>query len=138
MKNTLLLMISFLAIVFCFQLFNTAQAQDMTVIPSGYDKGVVLEKVLGKGKPVVVVFYTDWCGACKRVVPVFDAIRDEYGDKADFVMVNAEEKTTLSDQYGIRYYPTVFFIDKNGNKSEIKQDKYSYDTFKTTLDKRLK
>lgn len=137
MKKSFFMVLSFLAVVVCFQLFNIVQAQDMSVIPSEYDKGVVLKKVLGKDKPVVVVFYTDWCGACKRVVPVFDAVRDELSDKAEFVMVNADKETELSDKYDIRYYPTVFFIDTDGKKTEIKQDKYFYDTFKANVEKQL-
>ncbi|MGD9581476.1 MAG: TlpA family protein disulfide reductase [Vampirovibrionia bacterium] len=114
--------------------YGSSNAQNMAIIPSEYDKGYSIEDFKGNNKPTVLIFYTDWCGACKRVVPIFDAIRSDLKDNVNFVMVNADKDTTMSDKYGIEYYPTVFFIDEKGKRTEIKKEKYFYDTFKNKIE----
>jgi len=42
-----------------------------TVISKQYDKGKSLQKAQATDKPVLVFFYTDWCGFCQRFVPTF-------------------------------------------------------------------
>ena len=69
-------------------------------------------------KLVMVDFYTDWCGWCK----VLD--KKTYPDKrvvaltkASFipVKINAEkEGMAAATKYGVRSYPTILFIDGNG------------------------
>ena len=64
-------------------------------------------------KPLMIDFYTDWCGACK----VLDA--DTYtnskvireSDKFISVKINAEKRTDIAQQFGIRAYPTIVWLD---------------------------
>ena len=38
-------------------------------------------EVLGASLPVLVDFYADWCGPCKMMSPVVDALAEQLADK---------------------------------------------------------
>jgi thioredoxin reductase (NADPH) len=68
------------------------------------------------GLPVVVDFYSDGCGPCRQMAPIFKKLAKEIGqDKAVFVKVDTNAQHELSSKYQIRSLPTfVFFL--NGKK----------------------
>ncbi len=85
------------------------------VISKQYDKGQNMEKALKTEKPVIVWFYTDWCGFCQRFAPTFGAITKDRKIKKNFAVayVNAEypENQTLMMEYGVEGFPTVFLVN---------------------------
>ena len=70
------------------------------------------EKVLNATRPVVVDFYTTWCGACKMMAPVFTEIARELQAHYLFVKVDAEQVAELSSKYNVRGYPTFIIFKK--------------------------
>ncbi|MFN8369340.1 MAG: thioredoxin [Bacteriovoracaceae bacterium] len=77
------------------------------------DEGSFDSLVLKSGKTVVVDFWAEWCGPCKALAPVLEAVANELGEKAVVVKVNVDENAELSQKYGIRGIPTLIFF-KNG------------------------
>lgn len=69
------------------------------------------------GKPVMVDFYTDWCGVCKRLDAETFPASEVIAESQNFVSVrvNAEVRTDLAQQHGISKYPTILFLDSGGN-----------------------
>lgn len=65
---------------------------------------------------MVVDFYSDGCGPCRMMAPIFKKLAQEIGqDKAVFVKVDTSALHELSSKYQIRSLPTfVFFL--NGKK----------------------
>jgi thioredoxin-related protein len=93
------------------------------------DYGVALERARAEDKHLLVDFYTNWCGWCRRMD------RDTYGDstvaaylRAHFVLakVNAESpqrfkvgETTksgieLARDFGVQSFPITWFIRPDG------------------------
>ncbi len=80
-------------------------------------------------KYVVVDFYADWCGPCKRFAPTFKELSEKYGKSIQFVKVNIDDVEELSDTYNIRALPTFMFFDVGSTESNyesvvgVNQDK---------------
>ena len=69
--------------------------------------------VLKNDKPVLVDYWAEWCGPCKMVAPVLEAIAEEHGDKLDIVKLNVDENPAVTQKYGILNIPTLG-VFKNG------------------------
>lgn len=74
-------------------------------------------------KNCVVKFYANWCGPCKQLAPVVDAVTAELG--VHLVSVNVDENPELAQQFGVRSIPAVFALKEGapvasffGNKPE--------------------
>ena len=58
------------------------------------------------GLPVVVDFYSDSCGPCRMMAPIFKKVAADYVGKAVFVKVDTNAQYELSSRYQIRSLPT--------------------------------
>lgn len=64
-------------------------------------------------KPVLVDFYTDWCGPCKTMEPIIKQAKTKLGASASVVKVNVDRNQHAAEKYGIRSIPTLVLF-KNG------------------------
>ena len=90
--------------------------------PSDYDLGLTLEQASKENKPVLTVFYVDWCTYCKRFMPKLDKIRNINKKNLNVVLLNVEdpENEKISKEYRIAGFPTVYIIDpKYDNRVHI-------------------
>ena len=55
---------------------------------------------------VLVEFYADWCGACKKIVPVLEDIEKEFIVQT-LGMVNIDESLDLAEKYNVMSIPTL-------------------------------
>jgi thioredoxin 1 len=63
--------------------------------------------VLKNDKPVLVDYWAEWCGPCRQVAPVLEAIAAEHGDKIDIVKLNVDDNPEVTQRYGILNIPTL-------------------------------
>ena len=64
-------------------------------------------EVLKSDKTVLVDYWAEWCGPCKMVAPVLEAIAEEHGDKLDIVKLNVDENPVVTQKYNIMNIPTL-------------------------------
>lgn len=81
--------------------------------PSDYNVGIKYEQALESEKPMVALFYVDWCGYCLKFMPKFKALSMMYMTKYNFVMLNVEDPVNqaLVEDVAITGFPTVYIID---------------------------
>ncbi|TDU81437.1 thioredoxin [Prosthecobacter fusiformis] len=66
-------------------------------------------------EPVLVEFYADWCGPCRSVAPVVEALTLEVAGRAKVIRLDVDEEKTLAAEHGVRSIPT-FIAFKNGRE----------------------
>jgi thioredoxin 1 len=76
------------------------------------DEATFHDIVLKSNIPVLVDFYTDWCGPCQRLSPILEELAVEVPD-ARIVKVNVDQNPGLASEYGISSIPNLK-VFKNG------------------------
>lgn len=65
------------------------------------------DEVLKSELPVLLDFWADWCGPCKMMSPVVDALAEELDGKVKVGKVNVDEQSALALKYQIMSIPTL-------------------------------
>jgi len=105
------------------------------------DNKIYLSSLVNTGKPVIINYWTTWCGYCKMEMPDFNEAYHQYKDKVEFMMINIcgggndnidSAKAYIEEEgydFPVYYdsdlnalstyytdgFPTTIVIDSNGN-----------------------
>jgi thioredoxin 1 len=63
--------------------------------------------VLQSQKTVLVDYWAEWCGPCKMIAPILEAIAEEHGDKLEIVKLNVDDNPKITQKYNILNIPTL-------------------------------
>ena len=70
----------------------------------------------GSDAPVLVDFYADWCGPCRMVGPVVEALARARAGSVLVLKVDTDRNPGLSERLGIRGIPTLIAF-RNGRET---------------------
>jgi len=84
----------------------------------------------------MVDFWASWCGPCKMLSPVVEAIAEQYAGKALVGKVNVDEEPELAARFGVMSIPTVVFL-KDGREFDRKVGVMPAEAFTSVLDENL-
>jgi thioredoxin 1 len=63
--------------------------------------------VLKNPKAVIVEYWAQWCGPCRQVAPVLEAVAAEHAGQVDVVKLNVDENPQTAQKYGVMLIPTL-------------------------------
>jgi thioredoxin 1 len=94
------------------------------------------ETVIKAGGPVLVDFWAEWCGPCKRLAPTVDALAGDYAGKVTVGKLNVDENPSTAMKFQIRGIPALLLF-KGGQVVESVVGLAQKDYLKTVIDKHI-
>jgi len=86
--------------------------------------------------PVMVDFWASWCGPCRSMSPIVDALAEEYKDRIIVGKLNVDEASDIASKMRIVSIPTLIIF-----KDALSTDKliglHSSEDIKSMIDKHL-
>lgn len=67
-------------------------------------------EVLKSELPTLVDFWAIWCGPCKQIAPLVEAMANEYKGKLNVAKVDVDHNQIIAQQYSIRSIPTLLLF----------------------------
>lgn len=92
--------------------------------------------VLKAGVPVLVDFWAEWCGPCKRLAPTIDALAAEYAGKVTIGKLNVDDNPNTAFKFQIRGIPAVLLF-KGGAVVESVVGLAPKEDFKKVIDRHV-
>jgi len=67
-------------------------------------------EVLKSEVPPLVDFWAVWCGPCKQIAPMVDALADDYKGRVKVAKLDVDHNQVMAQQYGVRSIPTLLIF----------------------------
>jgi thioredoxin 1 len=68
------------------------------------------EETVNQPKPVLVDFWAEWCGPCRRLAPTVDELAGDYDGRIVVAKMNVDENPSTPMRFSVRGIPTLLLF----------------------------
>jgi len=68
------------------------------------------EQTVNQPKPVLVDFWAEWCGPCRRLSPTVDELAGDYDGRLVVAKMNVDENPATPMRFSVRGIPTLLLF----------------------------
>ena len=94
------------------------------------------DTTINGGKPVLVDFWAEWCGPCRRLAPTVDQLATDYDGKMVVAKMNVDENPNTPNRFSVRGIPTLMLF-KGGQLVDQVVGLTDKDSLKKIIDKHV-
>lgn len=76
------------------------------------------QNVIEQSGVIVVDFWAQWCGPCRKLTPMLEQIQNEFKDEIKIFKIDADKNINSAKEFGISSLPSVL-IFKDGEVKEF-------------------
>jgi thiol:disulfide interchange protein len=112
------IIIAIAAVVLSVALFLGLQTEaSSSSLEAQVRQSTPLDVALNNSKPTLTEFYADWCTSCQAMAADLATIKQNYGDRVNFVMLNVDNTKWLPEilRYHVDGIPHFVFINSQGD-----------------------
>ena len=116
LRNFVIALVAIALSVSIFLGFRTETAPGM--LSAMAEEAIPLDAALSNGKPTLMEFYANWCTSCQAMAADLQSLKQQYGDRLNFVMLNVDNTKWLPEvlQYRVDGIPHFVFLSDEGTK----------------------
>lgn len=113
-RNLLIVLVAVILSVAIFLGLRTPVAASSLTVQA--EASVPLEIAVSNGKPTLMEFYANWCTSCQAMAKDLGELKQQYGDRINFVMLNVDNSKWLPEvlQYRVDGIPHFVYLDHQG------------------------
>ncbi|XP_037937817.1 thioredoxin-2-like isoform X2 [Teleopsis dalmanni] len=99
----------------------TATTEESTEKIMSINSKELFDKALASAgnKIVMVEFFAEWCGPCKKITPKLEELSTQYAERLIMLKVDVDDCEDIAIQYKVTSMPTFIFLKNNEKVEEV-------------------
>lgn len=96
---------------------NNASGQSEMPVASPDDEGQtewIKQTTIMSSKPMVIDFFATWCGPCKQLAPILDALEKKHKGEVIFKRIDVDQEPQLAMEFNVEAIPLLMFVTPRG------------------------